>query len=169
MYQPSYLFCASFDFFPDFYFFGPYRSLLRIVLRSCVILVLMGLAYVFQNNKQIYFSLPLVSFLALFSVSLFSFFLLSALKLPWDLRGYTTDKKVCPSWWWNSKPNGNSRGERVVLGEAPLLLKATATSARNPIAPRSRIETSIVIVATAEIDIARVAGDKAVTAGSIWY
>ena len=38
--------------------------------------------------------------------------------------------------------------------------------ARNPIRPllaRSRVETSIVIVATVEIDITRVAGDKAAT------
>lgn len=57
------------------YHFGLYHSLLRIVhiLRSRVILVvLMRLAYVSQNNKQIYFSFPLdVSFLTFFSISLF--------------------------------------------------------------------------------------------------
>lgn len=74
MYRPPYLSYAPFGFFSDSYHFDLYHSLLRIVhiLRSRVILVvLMRLAYVSQNNKQIYFSFPLdVSFLTFFSISL---------------------------------------------------------------------------------------------------
>jgi len=123
------------------------RSLLRIVLVSTPSLFSWDL-YVSQNNKQIYsflsldflYSLFLFSFLLLLSLfffylflSRFSFFF-SMLRFSRDLWGYTIGKKVCLSWWWNSTLNGNSWGERVVLGEAPIVVESNV-EARNPIGP----------------------------------
>lgn len=159
-----------FYFFFDFYHFDIYRSLLCIfnILHSCIILVLMGLVPEYQTDIFFSFSRPFF---------FFTFFWLSFFFCPFQysrvsplrfmeslwLCYWQEVRCIFSLWWWNSK--SNLCDERVMEGSRGVIVESNSNvSSRNLISPRPCIQTSIVIVATVEIDIARVTGDKATTA-----